>query len=338
MGYNKLPNWRHYWSTSPDLSVPAVSQTMSRNRFDMILSFLHASKNTAIQVDNNDKPYKGYINKKSSSLRVVQRHRLEERAVLHLCQEELNKAKWCLSTITTLRKQLHVEGTMEYGTIRQNRKGLPSLTDDKRLNRIELGCSFSNFGVGYFVWKDRKSVHLASNYHGAEGSGVRRRLKDGTGPKIITACCILCEKALEKRRYRIFWVLLNIAFVNSYKPSLLQFRRTVAAGIMTYKLPSSGGKLGDKQVSPGKKRKLPSPQGSSERRKVGPSVPKMCDTEIKEFTGRHFQVSEDVVKFAAPRTFNRGHAVCARTAMVSSVATKRRTVSWKSVKTITICE
>nr|CAH7725090.1 unnamed protein product [Callosobruchus chinensis] len=44
MGYHKLPSWKDYWSTSKDLSVPFVSSKMRRDRFDMILSNLHANE------------------------------------------------------------------------------------------------------------------------------------------------------------------------------------------------------------------------------------------------------------------------------------------------------
>ena len=34
MGYYKLPSWIHYWKNYSDLSIPIVSDTMPRNRFD----------------------------------------------------------------------------------------------------------------------------------------------------------------------------------------------------------------------------------------------------------------------------------------------------------------
>ncbi|KAL4127516.1 hypothetical protein QTP88_011683 [Uroleucon formosanum] len=58
MGYNKLPSWKHYWATSDDLNVPCVSNTMSRNRFDNILSNLHVQDNLLIPKNNKDKLFK----------------------------------------------------------------------------------------------------------------------------------------------------------------------------------------------------------------------------------------------------------------------------------------
>lgn len=55
MGYHKLPSWKHYWSNSQDLGIPIVSNAMSRDRFDKILSNLHCNDNSKIPQDNQDK-------------------------------------------------------------------------------------------------------------------------------------------------------------------------------------------------------------------------------------------------------------------------------------------
>lgn len=69
MGYHRLPSWKHYWNCAPDLSVPFVAATMTRNRFDLILTNLHLNDNTLIPKDNKDKLYKlkpliNYLNEK----------------------------------------------------------------------------------------------------------------------------------------------------------------------------------------------------------------------------------------------------------------------------------
>jgi hypothetical protein len=58
MGYNKLPNWKKYWSTSSDLNVFCLSNTMSHNRFNNILSNLHIQDNSLISNNNKDKLFK----------------------------------------------------------------------------------------------------------------------------------------------------------------------------------------------------------------------------------------------------------------------------------------
>ena len=58
MGYNKLPIWRDYWNTSNDLCCPLVSKAMTRQRFGIILKYLHCNDNAAIPADNKDRLFK----------------------------------------------------------------------------------------------------------------------------------------------------------------------------------------------------------------------------------------------------------------------------------------
>lgn len=58
MAYHQLPNWKHYWNGSPDLGIPLVTNAMSRNRFEAILSNIHCNDNLHIPNNNTDKLYK----------------------------------------------------------------------------------------------------------------------------------------------------------------------------------------------------------------------------------------------------------------------------------------
>ncbi|KAG5900222.1 hypothetical protein JTB14_008104 [Gonioctena quinquepunctata] len=58
MGYHILPNVESHWSTAEDLKVELVAKTMSRNRFQSILSNLHLNDNSIIPNNNTDKLYK----------------------------------------------------------------------------------------------------------------------------------------------------------------------------------------------------------------------------------------------------------------------------------------
>jgi len=60
MGYHKLPSWKNYWSTCPDLDVNLISNTMSRNRFNLILSNLHIHDNNLIPPNNFGNFFKLY--------------------------------------------------------------------------------------------------------------------------------------------------------------------------------------------------------------------------------------------------------------------------------------
>ncbi|KAJ8966170.1 hypothetical protein NQ314_003702 [Rhamnusium bicolor] len=57
MSYYILPSYKHYWQSSPDLGAPLISEAMTLNRFQDILSNLHVNDNGAIPKDNKDKLY-----------------------------------------------------------------------------------------------------------------------------------------------------------------------------------------------------------------------------------------------------------------------------------------
>ena len=48
-GYHTLPQTSNYWSTQPDLGVPAVYNVMTRNRFTEIKKYLHLADNQHLQ-------------------------------------------------------------------------------------------------------------------------------------------------------------------------------------------------------------------------------------------------------------------------------------------------
>lgn len=79
-------------------------------------------------------------------------------------------------------EKLKEEDSLACGTIRPNRKGLPALADDTKAERGTFDYRISNLGIGVYKWKDTKSVHFASNYHGSEITTVSR--KDKTGKKM----------------------------------------------------------------------------------------------------------------------------------------------------------
>lgn len=58
MGYHKLPSYKDYWSTGEDLGLRLISSTMSRKRFETILSHLHVNDNGLLRKNNKDKLFK----------------------------------------------------------------------------------------------------------------------------------------------------------------------------------------------------------------------------------------------------------------------------------------
>lgn len=58
MGYNRLPSYKDYRSTSDDLDVKFVSNTMSRDLFENNFNHLHCNDNTLLPPINKDKQFK----------------------------------------------------------------------------------------------------------------------------------------------------------------------------------------------------------------------------------------------------------------------------------------
>jgi hypothetical protein len=49
-GYHSVTNEKMYWSTSPDMNIPIVSQTMSKNSFMKIKQYFHLVDNSTIKI------------------------------------------------------------------------------------------------------------------------------------------------------------------------------------------------------------------------------------------------------------------------------------------------
>lgn len=77
MGYNQLPSWRDYWSTSNDPEVKMVSEVMSRKRFDDILSFLHINNNTGRPTNLFD-----YVNRFPELYKITREVSVDESMIL----------------------------------------------------------------------------------------------------------------------------------------------------------------------------------------------------------------------------------------------------------------
>lgn len=225
---------------------------------------------------------------------------LGERVVLALTEDERGKFKMLFFdnyfNSLTLLETLKTEKTLACGTIRSNRKGLPdNILEDKKLKRGDMDHRTSCTGITFFKWRDTKCVFLASNFHGTETTLVDRKDDKGTIHK-VTAPTVINDynkymggvdhadqlrasygvhRRSKKWWHRIFWGILDIAFVNSFvvycrisgeKPSLLDFRRDVALGLM------SQTDVNCKKGSLKRSSKSPQ-QPSNKRRGKEPSVP-----------------------------------------------------------------
>lgn len=77
-----------------------------------------------------------------------------------------------------LVQKLKLENTLACGTIRPNRKGLPTeMCIDKQMKRGEHDNKFLPGGISFFKWMDNKAVHFISNFHGSEVSICKQKRK-----------------------------------------------------------------------------------------------------------------------------------------------------------------
>ena len=199
-----------------------------------------------------------------------------------------------------LMEDLKKDDVLAAATIRANRKNLPQLIEDKKLKeRGQSDHRVNDRDVTVYKWKDNKPILLISNNHGSEQTTVKRTQKDGK--KIDVECPVVVsdynkhmggvdkadmlrvlygvDRKAMKWWHRIFWGILDIAFVNSYvafqsmhgKTPLLQFRRKVAVGLLTLAKPKPTVPKRGRPSSPGAAQAPPTK--ILKRRKSGYSVP-----------------------------------------------------------------
>ncbi|CAK1591024.1 unnamed protein product [Parnassius mnemosyne] len=123
------------------------------------------------------------------------------------------------------------------GTVNVTRKHLPTLKEDTKLERGEHDYRVSDTNVTVMKWKDKRVVHLLSNYHDPQNvSTVIRKERNGDSNQI--ACpevvkdynanmnfvdkfdqlksCYAIERKSRKWWHRIFFHFLDCALVNSF--------------------------------------------------------------------------------------------------------------------------
>lgn len=66
-----------------------------------------------------------------------------------------------------------------------NRKGLPKLKDEKSMKQGDYDFSVSSEGIALVKWKDKRAVHLLSNFHNPKHiTTVKRKQKDGSKEEV----------------------------------------------------------------------------------------------------------------------------------------------------------
>lgn len=187
-----------------------------------------------------------------------------------------------------LQVDLYKNNILACGTVNSNRKFLPQLKEDKRLERGEHDYRVSEENVALLKWKDKRSVFMLTNYIDPTQAGlVTRRERNGELNEIncpeaviqYNRCMNYVDKfdqlkstyAIDRKSHkwwhRIFFHFLDCAIINSYilykelqKTHHLQldqlsskdFRRSVYQGILApvqAKRPKSGTKRSISQPS-----------------------------------------------------------------------------------------
>lgn len=193
---------------------------------------------------------------------------LGPRVVMDLTRSLVNKHHHVFMdnyfTSLPLLRQLRSENIYACGTIRKNRKGLPTdLIPDKRLNRGSFDWRVTDDGISFLKWIDKRVVMMVSNYHTPDLVGtVQRKTKDGENEDI---CCPLMIKDYNSNMgfvdkadmlkntyeinrkshkwwHRILWHFVDVAIVNSFiifrerceqrSLDLKDFRLSVVTGLV----------------------------------------------------------------------------------------------------------
>ena len=53
MGQTQKSHWKEYWSSDPLLKTPIFAKTMTRRRFEQIMTFLHFNNNSQTSIPTN---------------------------------------------------------------------------------------------------------------------------------------------------------------------------------------------------------------------------------------------------------------------------------------------
>lgn len=162
-----------------------------------------------------------------------------------------------------LMEELRQQQLYACGTVNSTRKKLPKFKIDKELKRGEYDWYVSNSGLAAVKWRDKRSVHLLSNYHDPSSSTeVKRKEKDGTHvqvpcPVMLTdynknmnfvdkfdqmRSCYGIDRKSHKWWHRIFFFFIDAALVNAFiinkllattpQLSMKDFRRQVSEGLV----------------------------------------------------------------------------------------------------------
>lgn len=348
MGIKRLPSYKDYWSSAPDLHDSYISSIMSVKRFGWLLAHLHINDNSlmpkrdapnfdrlykvrpllqhlekafktallpseVLAIDESMIKFKGrsflkqYMPKKPIKrgykvwmlcdksgyclkFEIYSGKSTEINVQLSLGSRVVNKLTEGLEgknhklyfdnffNSVELMQSLKLRGIYALGTINISRKFLPSFKTDKELKRGEFDWYTCNLKLFALKWKDKRCVHLLSNYHTPEDcTEVNRRDKNGTVvqvpcPRAVTdynsnmnavdkfdqlLASYKIDRQSNKWWHRIFFYFLDACVINAYciyklidpsdKETAKNFRRAIINGLIAPVLVSKSKRSNDDQ-------------------------------------------------------------------------------------------
>lgn len=171
-------------------------------------------------------------------------------------------------TSVGLMQHLLQNGVYACGTINSNRKNLPKFKPDKEFQRGEYVWYHSNCGLSVIKWRDKRSVHLISNFHDPNVSTeVKRKEKDGSATQVPCPQMLVdynknmnfvdkfdqikgtycVDRKSHKWWHRIFFFFIDACVVNAFiiynllggpKLNMKSFRREVISNLTANTLTS----------------------------------------------------------------------------------------------------
>lgn len=360
MGIKRLPSYKDYWCSAPDLHDSYISSLMTLKRFGWLLNHFHINDNSVMPIRNTpqfDQLYKvrpllthlaeAFMqNMMPSEILALDESmiKFKGRSVLkqYLPKKPIkrgykvwmlcDKSGYCLKfeiytgktdenakkeaslgsrVVTKLMQGLEKKNHKLYfdnffnsvqlmqdlkkkdihavGTVNVNRKFLPCFKSDKELKRGDFDWHTSDTKLSAFKWKDKRCVHILSNYHDPECcTEVNRRERNGTivkipCPKALTdynanmngvdkfdqlLASYKIDRQSNKWWHRIFFYFLDACVINSYcihkkmetnepKMTAKNFRREIVNGLVASTLVSSKRKASSNQVQIQRKKSKP---------------------------------------------------------------------------------
>ncbi|XP_049764577.1 piggyBac transposable element-derived protein 4-like [Schistocerca cancellata] len=158
------------------------------------------------------------------------------------------------------------------GTVNPSRKSLPMLKSDMEMKRGDYDWATSNTGLSVMKWKDKRSVHLLSNFHDpTQTTEFTRKEKDGNEIKVSCPIALSdynanmncvdkfdqlkgvyeTDRKSRKLCHRKFWYFIDATVVNAFiihkemklpKMTLKDFIREIARDLVAPALVASRGK------------------------------------------------------------------------------------------------